>query len=102
MRLPKSVKIAHIEHTIQPWKPLEHEGDDAYGMYLCSSARILIQTDLSLPVLQDTLLHEIMHGIVYWYNILDTDREEEVVCKMSTGLLQVLKDNPRVRNFILK
>ena len=101
MKLPKSVKICHLEYEIIPWKPLEHEGEDL-GVCLPHSLKIMVQDSVPLQVQKDTLLHEIMHAICYWYNVLDTDREEAVVSKISTGVLQVLTDNPKVAKFLTK
>lgn len=45
----------------------------------------------------DSIIHEILHGIVGMFNInfkLTHDEEEYIVATLSTGIVTVMKDNP--------
>lgn len=99
MKLPKNVKICHLTYEIIPWNP-DSTSSDAYGLCSTREAKIWI-AKAPLQIVKDTLLHEILHGIHYWYGVNGTS-EEDTVSKIGTGLTQVLTDNPKVARFLLK
>lgn len=53
----------------------------------------------------NTILHEIMHALVYVQGLepdLKGDKEEKVVLSLTNGLIQFMRDNPRVMDQIIK
>jgi len=47
--------------------------------------------------LEETFLHELIHGIIHERNLILQDADEEfVVDELARGLHQVIKDNPKV------
>lgn len=56
------------------------------------------------PVEQaDTLLHEILHGVVWGMKLgLSPSKEEKIVCALASGLTAVLQDNPQLRAYLLQ
>ena len=52
----------------------------------------------------NTLLHEVMHGIVYQYGMVQTmdkfDKEEKIVNTLTNGLMNVFVDNPWLMEYI--
>jgi hypothetical protein len=51
----------------------------------------------------DTLLHELLHAIVYGQKLgLPDDMEEQVVCALASGLTAVLQDNLNLRKYLLQ
>ena len=69
-------------------------------------SQFYLADDLSLTQQQDTLLHEVLHMI--WDNfprvdlLNQKDVEETVVSGLSPYLLAVLRDNPRLVEFLLE
>lgn len=49
----------------------------------------------------DTLIHEILHGIIE-YSKLDTTEEEDIVEKTATWLVAVFLDNPKLLQWIVQ
>jgi len=41
------------------------------------------------------LMHEILHGVMFHYNLTPED-EEVIVTTMARGIFQVIKDNPKI------
>ena len=58
--------------------------------------RGLIMLDPTIPAdnQAETLMHEILHGVWYAYNLEDGLKEEAVVTALGTGLMAVFVDNP--------
>lgn len=53
----------------------------------------------------NTILHEIIHALVYVQGLepdLKGDKEEKVVLSLTNGLIQFMRDNPKVMNQIMK
>ena len=52
----------------------------------------------------NTVLHEIMHGIIYQYGLVETlgEKEEVTVNTITNGLTTVFKDNPWLVDYIKK
>ena len=51
----------------------------------------------------DTLLHEVLHGIVYTTHLeLSYEQEERVVATLATGLMGGLQDNPRFAQWLIQ
>jgi hypothetical protein len=95
MYLAPSVKIAHYDFLIQQMGAVM-ESAEVHGMCDKSGQVIYIDTGATNAIQKDTLLHEIMHAIWWTAYLEDEDKEERVVSSLSTGLLQVLRDNPWV------
>ena len=58
---------------------------------------IAVQEGLPLATEQDTVLHEVLHTVEAFMGL---DVEEEVIEKLATGLLGVLKDNPKLVTYL--
>lgn len=95
MTRPTRIRIIGKEHEIS-YLPTGHEelkdGADTFaGRIDNDRQRIIIEDGQTTSSEQDTLLHEVLHGIE---SAMDLDLEESKVRRMATGLLAVLKDNP--------
>lgn len=67
------------------------------------SSRIWIADDQAPVVERDTLLHEILHGIIATFGApLDLDRaeEERIVATLAPVLLGVLRENPLLVSYL--
>jgi len=98
----KSLRIGCRKYSVQEWADAEMMTTDSYGQ--CDKQRgiIYICTHLDPIVVADTFLHEIMHAIWHEYNLQDSDQEERIVHTLSTGLVQVMHDNPQLLTWFRK
>ena len=82
------------------------EGEEADYMDECGSfcrQRLLIRISerLCWQNQLETLLHEIMHGVIYAAGIrMEEDKEEDLVARTTPFLLQFLRDNPHFMDAI--
>lgn len=100
---PLSIRIIGKRHVID-WLPSGHaelsEGEDTFaGRIDHDRQRILMEDGQTLEAEQDTLLHEVLHGVE---RAMDLDLEETKVHRIATGLLAVLKDNPDFLEYLKK
>lgn len=109
MESQKVKRPAHIRILGKPYKiefvPLEHSGlrdspddqDPGMGRMSPEQQEIFIRTGQPLESEQDTVLHEIIHGVD---ETLGLQLNEYQVTVLATGLLAVLKDNPGLRTYL--
>ncbi len=93
---PSAVKIIGKTYGISyaTGKPLD---DGNLGELDHDKQSITIRVGQPLEQEQDTILHEILHGVDHE---LFLKMSEKQVRGMATGLLAVLKDNPRVASYL--
>lgn len=98
MQIPKKVRIGGIDYPIKfvP-APTSSDGALCYGTFDQEHSIIELNAEKGLPHdrMCQTLLHEILHGVMYHYNLTPED-EEVIVTTLSRGLFQVIQDNPKV------
>lgn len=74
-----------------------------YGLYVPESQEIqLTPVFASKQRWAETLLHEILHGVMDTQNIGLKDEEERVVRGVSLGLSQVIRDNQKLFTEIVR
>ena len=96
MNIPEKVIISGMEYeVIMTDKPLFCGNNRAYGHIDFENRKITIDNTLrDEQGHMQTLIHEIIHGIVYDRDIsFSQDDEETIVDQLAKGLYQVLKDN---------
>ena len=105
-KIPERIKIGYQDVAIERETSTFSIQTDSYGEYDHRKNTITIQTQLSDLDEANTLLHEILHGIVYINSLtvggqpLDKeDKEEVVINQMTNGLMQVFRDNKWLLNF---
>lgn len=88
------IRIAGVDYLITYTKTPELENVLAFIDF----NRNIIQVNSNFPeeTQQQSLLHEIVHGISYAYGV---DLTEEQVSTFSSGLYAVAKDNPEYTIF---
>ena len=97
MNIPEKIIISGMEYKVKlEDNPLFFNNLRAYAHIDYEDKEICIDSEL-----QDTqghthsLLHEIIHGIVYDREIdFKNDDEETVTDQLAKGLYQLIKDNP--------
>lgn len=77
-----------------------YRGKPALGMVDVSTNEIWIYESQSPKQQRITLLHEIEHAILRDVPEKDQKNEENFVEKTSTGVFQVLRDNPELRDWL--
>ena len=98
--IPSVIKIGYQDIEISEFEFLDGE----QGCYHAEEAKIRIKEGMEGRELLNTLLHEILHSIVYSYGLkkeFKTDEEEEkIVNAFANGLTELLVRNPGVLDFI--
>lgn len=96
MKRPARVKIVGKAYGVT-YAPQAHpelndpEDGELHGRIRHESQQVYVLETLSLEQEQDTLLHEVFHGIEA---AMGLDLEEDEILRLATGLLAVIKDNP--------
>jgi len=103
------IKVGYQEISLGIQSTSFQSPNDSYGEFDYRKNTINIVENLSDLDHCCTLLHEIIHAIVYYYGLtatgqpLDSDNKEEItVNNISNGLTAVLKDNPLILDEITK
>lgn len=94
------LKIAAFDFNVVSWHNRAADASGCFGECSTSEQLIRIADNLSPTRLRDILLHEILHAIWWAYRLADEDKEERTVTTLATGLAQVLRDNPKLREFL--
>jgi hypothetical protein len=105
--LPKKVNILGKIYTITPDTIIGADNTDlASGLCQPWKCAIRVATGQHPQQERDTVLHEVMHGIfsetALTMDFKEDEDEEKIVRRLTTGLLQVLRENPELTKFILK
>ena len=97
MKIPAKIKVAHHSYDVIAEDRVWASETKYRGC--CASQTLTIKFDKNLlgTRLIETLLHEVLHAIYHEYNIKDEDEEERIITQMSTGLCQVLIENPEFK-----
>ena len=103
--LPNSIKIGYVNYQFDFWPDSFASTEEAQGEFFQLAGKIGLK-ESTIPSVHgvNTLLHEILHGIVYQYGLVETlgDREEQTVNTISNGLTAVLVDNPWLVDYMKK
>ena len=101
--LPNQIKISAINYLVIPSKnKCFLNGRECYAMINFDSHVINIDTSLqTVEGMKQSLIHEILHGIVRDRDI-EIKNEEKVVESFAKGLYQLFVDNPLFLNCFLE
>ena len=98
--MEKKIKVGYQDINIERETSTFQKQTDCYGEYEHRKNQITIQNGLGPLDEANTLLHEILHAVVYINSLtqtgqpLDSENKEEVVINTITnGLAQVFRDN---------
>lgn len=97
----KNIKIGGTVYKIQNEKDSFVEAGKAIdgGINYSQSLIRVARDNKSKQYADTTLIHEIVHGIIEEYNV-EIPEEEKFTEGFSKGLYQVLKDNPKLVEYI--
>jgi hypothetical protein len=94
LNIPDTVRILGVDYGITYESRLNNGSSLAYGHIDYEKSMIRLNNDDAKEQrLQQTLLHEIIHGVVYHMGF---DLGEGKTNKLATGLLAVINDNPQL------
>ena len=103
--IPDSIIIGYVDYQFDFWPDSFASTEEAQGEFFQLAGKIGLK-ESTIPSVHgvNTLLHEILHGIVYQYGLVETlgDREEQTVNTISNGLTAVLVDNPWLVDYMKK
>lgn len=98
--LPKIIKIGYQDIKVSEMDFV----DESQGVYRADQSEIRIREGLEAREKLNTVLHEILHAIVYSYGLKndfkDDDEEEKVVNALGNGLTEAFIRNPELMEFI--
>lgn len=99
--LPTSIKIGIYNYEVIETNDIGMlllDGQQCVGTIRYDELQIHVDKNRTPARKEQTLMHEIVHGIIIEHDvpIEDRDNYEEIVDKFSIGILQVLKDNPEL------
>ena len=101
MNIPDKIKVGYREYKLEEWKQTVASANEAQGQFFSKEGVIGYVTTEQGVSHANTIMHEILHAIIYQWNIELGDKEEEhLVSALSNGLTTVLVDNPKLMDYL--
>ena len=101
MNIPEKIKIDYRDYKLEKWKQTVASANEAQGQFFAKEGVIGYTADEKGVSHANTLIHEIMHAIIYQWNMeLEEKVEELVVNGLANGLTTVLVDNPKLLDYL--
>lgn len=104
MRKPKYVMIGPIRYDLKWEDNLTVDGERHHGMIEFDESEISLDSARCLATQQITLLHEVLHAIMYESGVdgICGDKTEELIVRaLSFQLHQVFRDSPGLLGFFM-
>ena len=93
MQIPKSVKILGLDYEIKEVDCVDAKDEDVIGQINHSTLVISLKSNLPNTQKENTLIHEITHGILENIGESDLNNNEDFVNRFSSVLHQVITVN---------
>ena len=101
MHIPEKIKVGYRSYKLEEWKQTVASANEAQGQFFSKEGVIGYTADEKGVSHANTLIHEILHAIVYQWNMeLDEKAEEHIVNGITNGLTTVLVDNPKLIDYL--
>ena len=101
--IPDSIKIGYTDYAFDFWPDTFASCEEAQGEFFSNLQKIgLKEATIPSRFGVNTMIHEILHGIVYQYGLEVNSEEEKIVNTFANGLTTVLVDNPWLIDYIKK
>lgn len=106
MKPPRTIDVGPyrlevvVSETAIDRKSIER-GAELIGRFEGDSQKITLSPNLAFDMLRETLLHEILHGLLMPLE-LDDKEEERIILTLSPSLLDLFRRNPKLIRFILE
>lgn len=101
MTLPKSVRVMGIPYTIEKQDRITVDGQNADGCITYNVATIQIVDGMPIEVERAVVVHEIMHAVFKGQGQNDYQHDEALLEAVAHGVVQVLRDNPGLAEYIV-
>jgi len=95
-RLGKPLRQAAFSFTVLFRNDAQMAGSGAVGFCDPETQTIGVVNSQANGALQDTFLHEVLHAICHVMGLRETEKEENFVRRLATGLCTVWNHNPAV------
>jgi hypothetical protein len=96
--MPKTVKVGAHVYTVLRKSKAQLTGN--VGECDFDGLQILVRERLKKSVAKETLLHELLHAVVYPSLNGKTATDEDFVTSMAPVLLQVIQENPELLEYL--
>lgn len=97
MRCPRKIVILGKSYQVEFVKQPSPEDSTIVGTMFMRLQEIKIKPGLAHETERDTVLHEVLHAVEAEMNL---SLEENAIYLMATGLLQVLRANPKFTAYL--
>ena len=100
--LPTSVRVCGFDFDIVAYRRMEAVGAQNWGEFSSAELTIRIDPCARPQKVVDTMLHEILHAMMWVYDLHGrTDDEERMCSVLATAWLAFFRDNPTVVEWIV-
>jgi hypothetical protein len=101
IQVPTSIKIGYRDYKLEEWKQTVATANEAQGQFFQKEGIIgYVVTEEGVSH-ANTVLHEVLHAIIYQWNMdLEEKVEEQVVNGLANGLTTVFVDNPELMDYL--
>ena len=101
MQRPDKIKIGNRNYKLEEWKQTVASANEAQGQFFAKEGVIGYTAEETGVSHANTLIHEILHAIVYQWNMeLEEKDEEKLVNGLANGLTTIFVDNPKLMDFL--
>jgi len=101
MQRPDKIKIGYRDYKLEVWKQTVASANEAQGQFFAKEGVIGYTAEETGVSHANTLIHEILHAIVYQWNMeLEEKDEEKLVNGLANGLTTIFVDNPKLMDFL--
>ena len=103
----KSLRIGALDYTVEEYDRDHVSDTDKLGQHLATDQVIKYYKSGDTSKDFVTVLHEVMHGIVWSYGLdtttdIDPKQEESYINVLALGVFAALRDNPALRALLQK
>ena len=99
----KNIKIGYRDYKIKNLDSIVSKCNEINGQFLASDGMIALSSTEDNISHANTIIHEILHAIVYQWVIELDDKDEERICNtIANGLTTVFVDNPSLLSYLQK
>ena len=100
MQPPDKIKVGYRDYKLEEWKQTVASANEAQGQFFSKEGVIGYVTTEKGVSHANTILHEILHAIIYQWNMdLEEKVEELVVNGLANGLTTIFVDNPKLLDY---
>jgi len=106
MSAPRAIRLVGQRFALEfvardDWRLHQRADLEAVGTILLTTQSIVVARDLAGDQERDTVLHEVLHGLVRIVGLVkDDDEEERIVATLAPILLDALRANPALVRYL--